>query len=105
MMFSPYFRYTLTKFGAKSRQSVWREQPYPGNLPKNPDEMRKNRLSSGFSPQKHGWKAQRKVREPSGFVRGPSFESMAGVFAIDGARRLTSVRLAYSPHAMLIDIL
>jgi hypothetical protein len=30
---------------------------------------------------------------------------MAGVFAIDGARRLTSVRLAYSPHAMLIDIL
>jgi hypothetical protein len=24
---------------------------------------------------------------------------MAGVFAIDGARRLTSVRLAYSPHA------
>ena len=84
-MFSPYFRYTLTKFGAKSRQSVWREQPYPGNLPKNPDEMRKNRLSSGFSPQKHGWKAQRKVREPLGFVRGPSFEALAGVYASAGA--------------------
>ena len=63
--------------------------------------MRKNRLSSGFSPQKHGWKAQRKVREPLGFVRGPSFESMAIVFAIDGACIPIRVWLAYSPRITL----
>ena len=40
------------------------------------------------------------MREPLGFVRGPSFESMAIVFAIDGACLLTSVRRAYLPHAV-----
>ena len=73
----------------------------PGSLPMFPDEDLKNRLSSGVSPQKRGWKAQRKVREPLGYVRGPSFESMAIVFAIDGACLPTSVRRAYLPHAVV----
>ena len=73
----------------------------PGNLPRSPDEMLKNHLPSGFSPQKHGWKAQSRGGEPSGFARRPCFESMAIVFAIDGACLLDSVRLAYSPHAVL----
>ena len=54
----------------------------------------------GQSPQKHGWKEQRKVREPLGFARRHWFESMAGVFAIDGACITVSVLLAYSPHAV-----
>ena len=44
--------------------------------------------------------AQRKVREPLGFVRGPSFESMAIIFAIDGACIPVSVRRAHLPHAL-----
>ena len=67
----------------------------------SPDEDRKKRLPSGISPQKRGWKAQRKVREPLGLVRGPFFESMAIVFAIDGACILISVRLAYLPHSVV----
>ena len=48
-----------------------------------------------------GPEAQRKVRETSGFVRGPSFEALAGVYASAGACILTSVRRAYLPHAVL----
>ena len=76
----------------------------PGFLPKIPDGMQKNRLSSGVSPQKRGWKAQRKVREPLGFVRGPSFEALAGVYASAGACILISVRRAYLPHALFYCI-
>ena len=93
----------------------------PGSLPMSPDEDRKirlpsgvppqdsgwdaeNRPSSGFSPQKRGWKAQRKVREPLGFVRGPSFEALAGVYASAGACILISVRRAYLPHALFYCI-
>ena len=58
------------------------------------------KVYGGKSPQKREWKAQRKVREPLGFVRGPSFESMAIVSAIDGACILMSVRRAYLPHVV-----
>ena len=72
----------------------------PDTLPMFPDEDRKNRLPSVLSHQKRGWKAQRKVREPLGFVRGPSFEALAGVYASAGACILISVRRAYLSHAM-----
>jgi hypothetical protein len=47
---------------------MYASQRLSGNLPKIPDEMRKNHLSSGFSPQKHGWKAQIRAGEPLGFA-------------------------------------
>ena len=75
------FRYTLTSFWPKRCQSVLIRDV----------------------PQKRGWKAQSKGGEPSGFARLPCFESMAVVFAIDGACLLMSVRLAYSPHAVSLD--
>ena len=65
--------------------------------------MQKKRLSSGFSPQKREPMAQSSVGEPSGFARRHCFESMAVVFAIDGACLPVSVRLAYSTHAISLE--
>ena len=92
---------TPRSFFAQNVAKVYRARAIcPGILPVFPDEVRKNRPSYGFSPQKRGWKAQRKVREPLGFVRGPSFEALAGVFASGGACILISVRRSYLPHAV-----
>ena len=75
----------------------------PGNLPKYPDERREITLSSGLSPQKREPRAQSSVGEPSGFAHRHCFESMAVVFAIDGACLPAGVRLAYSPHAISLE--
>ena len=75
----------------------------PGFLPKYPDERREITLSSGLSPQKREPRAQSSAGEPSGFALRHCFESMAVVFAIDGARLPASVRLAYSPHAISLE--
>jgi hypothetical protein len=61
------------------------------------------RHSSGHFSQKRGREAQSSVGEPSGFARRHCFESMAVVFAIDGACLPASVRLAYSPHAISLE--
>ena len=75
----------------------------PGFLPKYPDERREITLPSGLSPQKREPRAQSSAGEPSGFARRHCFESMAVVFAIDGACLPASVRLAYSPHAISLE--
>ena len=76
----------------------------PGFLPKYPDERREITLPSGLSPQKREPRAQSSAGEPSGFAPRHCFESMAVVFAIDGACSPASVRLAYSPHAVPIVV-
>ena len=77
----------------------------PGFLPKYPDERREITLSSGLSPQKREPRAQSNIHEPLGFVRGPCFEPLAGVFANGGACKPKSVRLSYLPHAVSVLIL
>ena len=61
------------------------------------------RHSSGKTPQKREPRAQSSAGEPLGFARRHCFESMAVVFAIDGACLPASVRLAYSPHAISLE--
>ena len=75
----------------------------PGFLPKYPDERREITLSSGLSPQKRELRAQSSAGERSLKARRHCFESMAVVFAIDGACLPASVRLAYSPHAISLE--
>ena len=48
--------------------------------------------------------AQAKVSAPSGLARQPCFESMAIVFAIDGARNSNRLWLAYLPEATFFRI-
>ena len=51
--------------------------------------------------EKQSQQAQAKLCEPLGLARTAWLESLAGVFASDGARNLDSLWLAYSPEAVL----